>query len=257
MLNTNIVWKRISWIVLILLFIGLQTKTNSQETACHVPGVLFEPLRNENATLSVINTNNTGAQWFLLRSGENQHLGPISPGFKFIHAIRASEDGRYLAVILIGEGHSLLEIIDLPQLLQKKSYRVFQTIDPYPGNIEIDSWNGGQLRVKSDVLLTHRDKSTGRIPPDMVLSWQETFILDILTGQISGASDGGGEPAEHYARMLLDQHTTEAEKDRALAKLLSVHSGEISLPFLLKVLEREQDPRRMNLLLDEISKLRE
>ena len=251
-------WKRIYWIALILLFIGFQTNAhNPQEPSCHAPGVLFEPLKNENATLSVINTNNTGAQWFLLSSGENQHLGPISPGFKFIHAIRASEDGQYLAVILIGEGHPLLEIIDLPQLLQKKSYRVFQTIDPYPGSIEIDSWNGVQLRVKSDMLLTHRDKSTGRVPPDTILSWQETFTLNILTGQISGVPDGGGKLAEHYARVLLDQHTTESEKDRALAKLLSLHSGELSLPFLIKVLEQEHDPKRMNRLLDEISKLRE
>jgi hypothetical protein len=191
-----------------------------------------------------------------LSSEENQHLGPISPGFKFIHTIRASEDGQYLAVILLGEGHPLLEVIDLPQLLQKKRYQVFQTIDPYPGTIKIEAWNGAQLRVKSDMLLTHWDKSTGRVPPDMVLSWQETFILNILTGQISGVPDGGGKLAEHYARVLLDQHTTESEKDRALAKLLSLHSGKISLPFLLKILEQEHDPKRMNQLLDEISKLR-
>ena len=151
----------------------------------------------------------------------------------------------------------MLEIVDLSRFLRTQSFQVLQKIDPYPGNISIESWNGSQLHISSNMLLTHRDKATGRTSPDMALTWQETFALNVLTGEISGVSDGAKNPAEHYAQVLLDQNATESEKDVALAKLLSLHSGELSLAELVKVLDREQDPKRMNKLLDEINRLRE
>jgi hypothetical protein len=82
-------------------------------------------------------------------------------------------------------------------------------------------------------------------------------LLNPATGRISGVSEGAINPAEHYAKVLLDPSAGAAEKDRALVKLLSTQPGQIDMNLLLEILEKEQDPKRMNKLLDEINALRE
>ena len=254
----RIMWKHLCWMSLALLLIVVQAGAQApEENNCNIQGISIEALPLKEGSICVINTNNAGAQWFFISSTGNQHIGPVSPGFKTINTIEASEDGRYLAVYSVAEGHTLIELIDLQQLVQSKIYKIVQRIDPYPGHVELDGWKGGQLYVKSDMLLTHPDKETGRYTADMVLSWMETFAMDPVTGRLSGVSDGAKNPAEHYAKVLLDQSATESEKDKALVKLLSTHSGQLGLPMLIKILEQEQDPKRMNKLLDEINALRE
>jgi len=186
----------------------------------------------------------------------NERIGSISAASGLISDIKAAPDGKYAAVLSVGEGHPILEVIDLPKLLQEKTYTVLHKIDPYPGVIEIRSWNGVRLQVSSDMLLTYRDKTDGRVPEDLRLSWQETFALDVLTGDISGISEGAKNPAEHYSRVLMDQQTSEAEKDTALSKLLASGSDDMAISFLLKILDKEQDPKRIIKLLEEIDKLR-
>lgn len=241
----------------------------NQELLVNIRGVLFEPLHNvskdnrplaENATLCVINTQNEGPQWFLLNtfvSGVNEQLGAISDGPRNISGIKASPDGQYLAVISSGEGHPLLEVVDLPQLLGQKTYQAFQTLDPSPGFIEIQEWKGNQLYVKSDILLTEMDRETGKVPDEYALSWQETFALNPVSGAITGVSEGAKNPAEHYTQILLNPQAGELEKDVALAKLLSLKQKELTLSKLIQLLEQEQDPKRINKLLDQIGKLRD
>ncbi len=207
--------------------------------------------------IGVINTRDTGAHWFLLDDTGNTYLGPISSGFMMISDLKISDDSRYLAVLSVGEGHPLLEVIDISQLVQRKTYQVLQKVDPYPGTLIIDSWKDGQLYLKSDMLLTEYDPVTDRVSDSMSLSWDETFALNIVTGRIAGISDGAKNPAGHYMEVLLDQHAADSEKDVALARLVSLHSKEMTLPYLLKVLDQETDPKRMNMLLDMINKLRE
>lgn len=240
----------------------------NQELLVNIRGVLFEPLQNvsrnnqrlaDGATLCVINTQNEGPQWFLLNTqgiGINEQLGFISASLGLINSIKASPDGRYLAVVSIGEGHPMLEVIDLPQLLQTKSYRVLQSVDPYPGSIEIQEWKGSQLYIQSDMLLTERDAQTRRVPSEYALSWQETFALNVVSGGITGISEGAKNPFEHYTQILLNQQASELEKDVALAKLFSLDHGELTLAIIVKLLEHEQDPKRINKLLDHLSKLR-
>ncbi len=263
-------WKRIYVILILLILFGVhQTEAqNNQEMLLDARGVLLEPLQyvykgnagiEMNAALCVINTSNEGPQWFLLNSdqqGVNERIGSISAALALITDIKASLDGKYLAVLSVGEGHPMLEVIDLPQLLQEKKYAVLHKIDPYPGIVEIQSWDGIQLQVGSDMLLTYRDKTDGRVPPELKLSWQETFALNVLTGEISGVSEGARNPVEHYSRTLMDQQASEAEKDVALSKLLSSGSEEVTMSYLLKVLEQEQNPKRIIQLLDVINTLR-
>jgi hypothetical protein len=219
----------------------------------------LEPLPAGNAILCVIHTNNEGPQWFLLSStgwNLNERIGSVSATQGLITALKASPDGKFLAVLSVSEGHPMLEVVDLKQLLSEKTYTVLQEINPYPGTIEILSWEGDLLQVSSDMLLTQMYPSSKQVPAELRLSWSETFSLQPITGKISGISEGAKNPAEHYSKTLLDPQATDAEKDLALSKLITMQSEQVSVSYLLEVLDQEQDPRRINKLLDEIAKLR-
>ena len=265
-------WKQIVAIVmLVFISTGIQQAAaqSVQEPQLTNRGILLEPLKyavgssmslGADAALCVINTHNEGPQWFLLSTDAgitNERIGTLAPALHVVTAIKASTNGRYLAVHSVGEGHPVIEIIDLSKLLQKKTYHVLQTIDPYPGTIKIHSWDGTQLLVECDMLLTHLDKTQGRAPEELALSWQEVFAVNALTGEISGFSDGAKNPAEHYSKVLLDKLASDAEKDMALTKLLNLHSRTLTLPYLIQVLDQEQDPKRINKILDKINKLRQ
>jgi hypothetical protein len=253
-------WKRIYvlWILLIFIECHQTEAQDTQNTLQSIQGVVLEALELDRI-LCVINTSNEGPQWFLLNSdlgGVHKRIGSISAASGLISDIKVAPDGKYAAILSVGEGHPLLEVIDLPKLLQEKTYTVLHKLDPYPGVIEIHSWDGDRLQVNSDMLLTDRDKSNGRVSENLRLSWQETFALNVLTGEISGISDGAKNPVEHYSRVLMDQQTSEAEKDMALSKLLASDSKDMAISFLLEILEKEQNPKRIIRLLEEIDKLR-
>lgn len=67
-----------------------------------------------------------------------------------IDQVIPSADGRWLAVLSVGEGHPWLEIVDLPAL-RRGDYRAACSINPYPGVMSLDAWLGGALRIGSDV----------------------------------------------------------------------------------------------------------
>jgi hypothetical protein len=254
-------WKRIFWIVILLTLIGSQQVMAQEDQALQMnpQGMLLEPLRDGNTILCVIHTNNEGPQWFLLSStgwNLNERIGSLSSAKGLITVLKASPNGKFLAVLSVAEGHPRLEIIDLKQLLSEKTYTVLQEINPYPGTIEILSWEGDLLQVSSDMLLTQMDKTSKQVPSELSLSWSETFSLNAITGVISGISEGAKNPAEHYSKTLMDPQATDAEKDLALSKLVTMQSEQLSVPYLLEVLDQEQDPKRINKLLDEIAKLR-
>lgn len=249
-------------ILVLLIFIGsyYTEAQNIQDIKLNEQhGVLLTPFKADSA-LCVINTSNEGPQWFVLSSDNwnlNERIGSISGTLPLISDIKASPDGNSLAVISVGEGHPVLEVIDLALLLQEKKYHVLQKIDPYPGTIEIRSWEDSvRLHIASDMPLTRIDKTSGRVPPDLAFSWQETFALDILTGEISGVSEGAINPAEHYSRVLMNQQANESEKDAALSKLLRLDSEEMTMLYLIKLLDKEQDPKRVLKILEELEKLR-
>jgi hypothetical protein len=235
-----------------------------------MPGVLLDtfqyagdPARDlpaHEATLCVIQTSNEGPQWFLLNaghSGDHRRIGALSAALRLINALDVAPNGRYLAVVSVGEGHPILEVVDLPKLLQGATYTVLHTLDPYPGEIAIDTWHGSKLHVKSDMLLTRLDPESNRVPAQWQLTSLETFALNVPTGDVSGVSEGAQNPAEHYADILLDPRTSDSERDEALTTLRRLNSNEALIMHLLKALEQEQDPKRINQLLEEIRKLRQ
>jgi hypothetical protein len=151
-------------------------------------GVLLHSIGNEEL-LCVINTENeNGAYWFILKNmGRSRELGSNLSCLHQVHQILPSPDNRYLAVASVGEGHPMVEVIDLGKLRLQSKYVVLQEIDPYPGIISIDRWDGSYLIVNSNVPLTQR-KEDGRVDPNHLLPKDEAFSIDVVTGEIKSST---------------------------------------------------------------------
>ena len=155
------------------------TEKNLQEK-----GVLLQSIGNEEL-LCVINTEDeNGAHWFILKDmGHSREIGSNLSCLHQVHQILPSPDNRHLAVLSVGEGHPMVEVIDLEKLRLQSKYVVLQEIDPYPGTVSIDRWDGSYLIVYSNVPFTLRNED-GRVDPDLILPKDEAFSLDVATGEI-------------------------------------------------------------------------
>lgn len=141
-------------------------------------GVLMLALGNDEF-LCVINTDyETGAYWFLIKGKYgNQSLGNNLSQLAEVHQLLSSPDGNYLAVLSVGEGHPVVEVIDLQKLRSKNEYAALHIIDPYPGTVAIDCWEGSNLIIDSTVPLNLR-KENGRVDPDLIFPEAKKFILN-------------------------------------------------------------------------------
>lgn len=246
--------------MLLMLVGGYQIEAqDAQENASSAYGVLIEPLEQggTESAICVVNMKEQEPYWFLLALMGNTQIGTISAALHQIADIKASSDGKYLAVLSVGEGHPILEVIELPTLLTQKTYTVLHTIDPYPGTIDIRSWKGMRLHVGSDMLLTHQENPNERVPSELMLATPEIFALSMVTGEISGISEGAKNPVMHYAKVLEDPRASNREKENALSFILGLDSADISIADLTGVLEQEQDPKRILKLLEKIEQLRQ
>lgn len=81
---------------------------------------------------------------------------PLGDGLSAMYQVAQllpSPDHRWLAVVSVGEGHPILEIVDAQKLLLDQEYKVVHEINPYPGTLSADRWEGDALRISSDVAL--------------------------------------------------------------------------------------------------------
>jgi hypothetical protein len=139
----------------------------------------------ENESLLVINTNyETGAYWFLIRGGYlNRLLGTNLSALCEVDQVMASAGARYLAVVSVGEGHPILEVVDLVLLRRQNKYEVLHKINPYPGTISINRWEKGKLLLFSDRHLRKIKKDRAGDYP--AAGEKDTkFSLDPVTGKI-------------------------------------------------------------------------
>lgn len=147
-------------------------------------GVLMIATGNDEI-LTVINTDyETGAYWFLIKGvAGNRAIGNNLSRLAEVHQLLASSDGKYLAVLSVGEGHPMVEIIDLPKLLAKNEYTALHVVDPYPGTLGIDRWEGAKLIIDSTVPL-HLRKEDGRVDSDLLFPEARKFALNMPAGTI-------------------------------------------------------------------------
>ena len=154
-------------------------------------------------SIRVVTTERGDSQWYLRPPGATKEglVGTNITSMGEVHELRPSPDGRYLAVLSVGEGHPELEVVDLPLLVRRGRFKVLRRVDPYPGGVGIDRWDGARLIVGADALLTHRG-SNGRVPCTLQMEGAEQYALDIRGGAIEPLTAGAKDPVGYFIRQL-------------------------------------------------------
>lgn len=170
------------------------------------------------------------AEWTFKPVGKKKPiiLGKNLCGMSRVLQAIPSPDGTHLVVVSVGEGHTMLEIIDLPLLLKRKKVRNIAVIDPFPGYIKAIRWERNKLIIGSDMLLTHRitNKTSypyKRVPPFLMFNKLQRFSFDTATGRITALSADAKKPADYYQRRLKNSKYT-GELNEALSALMHLRA---------------------------------
>lgn len=135
-------------------------------------------------TVGFSGTEQEGARWFL-REGDLERPLPAPPVALFPVTLLPSPNGRHLAVVSVGEGHPVLDILDATRAAAgTHGDRSLLFVDPYPGTIELVGWRGGRLLVRSDRPLADGLDASGRAPGGDVAASTSLFGIDAATGEI-------------------------------------------------------------------------
>lgn len=127
--------------------------------------------------------------WSLACESRNAvDLGCGLAAFHAVGALAPSPDGRWLGVVSVGEGHPILEVVDLKSLLGGQGYQVLTTINPYPGTINLQGWTDSALLVTSDMPLPELPLAEGDSDPaSRMLPSQQVFALEPGTWKVQAA----------------------------------------------------------------------
>jgi len=121
----------------------------------------------------------TGSCWsFACESGKAVNLGCGLTELMQVAELRPSSDRNWLAVISVGEGHPILEIVDLAKLWKAHEYQAVKTVNPYPGTINLVGWTDRYVIVSSDMALDELPIKNGE-PIDHMLPSQRLFRIEI------------------------------------------------------------------------------
>lgn len=181
-------------------------------------GVIVERIRylGEDYHLCIVNTEEGETEWFVLAPSGNRKIPESPSSLAYVSEIKPSLDNRFLAIISVGEGHPILDIIDLPKLLTENEPRTITTVNPYPGTINVERWSGNRLIVKSDALLTRKVKEEHFL----TFQEQELFSVNASSGAITPLSINAKNPVSYFIRQLADKKSyTRVEAADSLARL--------------------------------------
>jgi len=118
--------------------------------------------------------------YILNKKGQNYQLVGDSSAFTGVEEIRVSPESRYLALLMVGEGHPWIEIYDLQKLIQERKQVLITTINPYPGNVNLIAWQGTKLIVESDINLLLKNEGKDLSDKDVFDKFRK-FIFDMDT----------------------------------------------------------------------------
>lgn len=110
-------------------------------------------------------------------------LGCDLSAMRQVVAISASPDRKWLAVLSVGEGHPMLEVIALDVLRERREFRVMTTVNPFPGTIGIATWRAGELFVTSDMPLPELPLAEGDPAARMGTS-DDVYAIDLATWKV-------------------------------------------------------------------------
>lgn len=207
-------------------------------------------------TLRVVTMEDYESKWFLRRPDQEKekHIASNITTLSEVHDIKASPDGRYLAVLSVGEGHPVLEVVDLPLFLKQRKYKVLRTINAYPGAVGINRWDKDRLIIDSDALLTHIGEN-GRVHHSLAEMPLQNYVLSIESGKVEALSQDAKKPIEFFSRQLFVKYA--GERDNAAMALVAL-KAKSAIPDLKKALAAETNPAvraGMQKAVDELGKL--
>jgi len=232
-------------ISLVMVLMGMHQLASQQQNECAVQslcdttGIIAENIGNDRI-LMVINTEDAdGAHWYLIEPFHNTFLGADIGVMTAVDQIMVSKDNKYLAVKSVGEGHPVLNIIDLNQFLEHKKFKSLYEIDPYPGYIiNIEKWEEDNLLIESDALLSHSKDEFGHVPRCLLFSEAEKFTVSMTKGSIKPISENAKNPFPYFSKILNAENPYE-RMDAACA--LEVLGDKTVIPILEKALKQEKD----------------
>ena len=219
--------------------------------------------REVNWMLRVITSDDPSSKMYhkskwLLRRGDQaneEHIALIIAGMGAVYDIKASPSGRYLAILSIGEGAQMLEVVDLPLLLMEKKYKVLRTIDPFPGGVAIERWDGDKLVITSGALLTYIGED-GRVPhPSLGWMSPQKYALSVESGGIEALSEGAKNPVDYFIRKLSSSHPWERQDATMALKELKAKSAIGALKKAVAVESYPGGRAFMQEIVDELEKL--
>jgi len=192
--------------------------------------------------------------WLLIhqKSFYNVELGRSLAGMSNVSDIKVSADSKYLAIHSVGEGHPIIEVIDLQLLLIEKKVKTLKELNPYPGfMLSIVGWKKNLLVFKSQMLMTHyRD---GKIDSALQLFSVETFYLNVTTGKITPGKRILKTPVKYYAKQL--NNSKKENRLSAIHALISLKSAS-AIPYLKKAHKHEKNSDVKKLLEKAITSLK-
>jgi hypothetical protein len=76
-----------------------------------------------------------------------------------ITSLSTSPNHQWLAVISVGEGHPILELVNLPMFIDRHQYSTDCIINPFPSTLNIIGWDRTGLLIESDVDLAAKSST--------------------------------------------------------------------------------------------------
>lgn len=112
---------------------------------------VFEPAGDDHVVCAVGGGEEVTFYVLPRRAFERGVVADNDAGWEDVDDLRASPDGRYLAVLTYQRDASRLRVLDLPALLAERRWDVLLDLTPEPGFVKLVGWDRGRVIVRSDV----------------------------------------------------------------------------------------------------------
>ncbi len=113
---------------------------------------------DNNAQLCVINLFGE-TEWFIFSNAGNRRLEIVPNSMSIVSEFIVSPLQQYVAINSVGEGHPIIDFIELKNLLDDKEPNILMSINPYPGVVNMVGWVGERLLITSDSLISDKNQT--------------------------------------------------------------------------------------------------
>lgn len=128
-----------------------------------LPGLLCDSL-NQTDKLCILNLQQGESQWFLIKATDgNQLLTPHPASMSQVTDFLIAPSKQWLAILSVGEGHPIVDIVELTEFLHNREPKTLISINPFPGTIHLVKWQQHQLIVTSDRRINQKNEELNQV----------------------------------------------------------------------------------------------